>query len=103
MDLTKHRLIYDGALTMKLGDTRRYKTVDLHVLLLMDCIMLLQKQDDKFLLKFHTSSVATGGQGHSAKYSPVIKFSSMLVRANASGKADWLTLFFFATVSRVAG
>ena len=44
VDLTKHRLIYDGPLTLKLGDTRRFKTVDLHVLLLEDCIMLLQKQ-----------------------------------------------------------
>jgi Rho guanine nucleotide exchange factor 11 len=56
LDLTKHRLIYDGPLTMKLGDTKRFKTIDLHVVLLEDCIMLLQKQDDKYLLKFHTTT-----------------------------------------------
>ena len=32
VDLTKHKLIYDGTLTMKLGDTqRRQKQVELQV------------------------------------------------------------------------
>lgn len=91
LDLTKHRLIYDGQLTMKLGDTRRFKTIDLHVILLEDCIMLLQKQDEKYLLKFHTSSAGaavSSGQGNSGKFchSPVIKFSTMLVRPVATGE-----------------
>ena len=89
LDLTKHRLIYDGPLTMKLGDTKRFKTIDLHVLLLEDCIMLLQKQDDKYLLKFHTSTFGTtavGTQGHKFCHSPVIKFATMLVRPVATGK-----------------
>ncbi len=64
LDLTRHRLIHDGPLSWKLGDTRRIKTIDLHVVLLEDCIMLLQKQDEKYLLKFHTSSAggATAGE-----------------------------------------
>ena len=89
LDLTKHRLIYDGPLTMKLGDTKRFKTIDLHVLLVEDCIMLLQKQDDKYLLKFHTSTFGTtavGTQGHKFCHSPVIKFATMLVRPVATGK-----------------
>ena len=87
MDLTKHRLIYDGPLTMKLGDTKRFKTIDLHVVLLEDCIMLLQKQDDKYLLKFHTTTFGTTGapQGQKFCHSPVIKFSTMLVRPVATG------------------
>ena len=89
LDLTTYRLIYDGPLTLKLGDTKRFKTIDLHVVLLEDCIMLLQKQDDKYLLKFHTSTVgnaAVGSQGHKFCHSPVIKFSAMLVRPVATGK-----------------
>ena len=87
LDLTKHRLIYDGPLTMKLGDTKRFKTIDLHVVLLEDCIMLLQKQDDKYLLKFHTTTFGTTGapQGQKFCHSPVIKFSTMLVRPVATG------------------
>ena len=90
LDLTTYRLIYDGPLTLKLGDTKRFKTIDLHVVLLEDCIMLLQKQDDKYLLKFHTSTVgnaAVGSQGHKFCHSPVIKFSAMLVRPVATGKS----------------
>ena len=41
---------------MKLGETKRFKTIDLHVLLLEDCIMLLQRQDDKYLLKVFIAS-----------------------------------------------
>ena len=44
LDLTSHTMVYDGGLTMKLGDTKRVKA--LHVLLLEDCMMLLQKQVD---------------------------------------------------------
>ena len=33
LDLIKHRLVYDGPLTMKLGDPNRFKTTDLHVFL----------------------------------------------------------------------
>ena len=57
LDLTTYRLIYDGPLTLRLGDTKRFKTIDLHVVLLEDCIMLLQKQDDKYLLIFLTCTV----------------------------------------------
>merc|ERR1719225_530141 len=94
LDLTKHRLIYDGPLTMKLGDTKRFKTIDLHVLLLEDCIMLLQKQDDKYLLKFHTSTFGTTGapQGQKFCHSPVIKFSTMLVRPVATDKRAFYLL-----------
>lgn len=42
LDLTHHAMVYDGGLTMKLGDSKRVKA--LHVLLLEDCMMLLQKQ-----------------------------------------------------------
>jgi hypothetical protein len=48
-------LIYDGLLTLNLGgENKRTKNIELHVLLLEECVMFLQKQDEKFLLKFHT-------------------------------------------------
>jgi hypothetical protein len=50
-------LIYDGLLTLNLGgENKRGKNIELHVLLLEECIMFLQKMDEKFLLKFHTGS-----------------------------------------------
>merc|ERR1719192_1645167 len=79
---------------MKLGDTKRFKTIDLHVVLLEDCIMLLQKQDDKYLLKFHTTTFGTTGapQGQKFCHSPVIKFSTMLVRPVATDKRAFYLL-----------
>ena len=53
LDLTSHSMVYDGGLTMKLGDTKRVKA--LHVLLLEDCMMLLQKQVDLHLQFSHTN------------------------------------------------
>ena len=53
LDLTTHSMVYDGSLTMKLGDTKRVKA--LHVLLLEDCMMLLQKQVN------FASSIYSGG------------------------------------------
>lgn len=61
LDLTRHSLLYDGPLSMKLGDSKRVKA--LHVVLLQDCMMLLQKQGDKFLLKFHSSSASSQASG----------------------------------------
>ena len=62
------------------------------VILLENCIMLLQKQDEKYLLKFHTSAAAPlgggggGGGGGKHWHSPVIKFATLLIRPVATGK-----------------
>lgn len=73
LDLTKHRLIHEGALNWRIAN--RPKLIDLHVLLLEDVIILLQKQDEKFVLKFYSTTL-----------SPIIKVSTVLVRPNAVGK-----------------
>ncbi|XP_046676809.1 rho guanine nucleotide exchange factor 11-like isoform X3 [Homalodisca vitripennis] len=73
LDLTRHRLIYEGPLNWRIAN--RPKLIDLHVLLLEDVIILLQKQDDKYVLKFYSST-----------FSPVIKVSTVIVRPNAVDK-----------------
>jgi len=53
--------------------------------------MLLQKQDEKFLLKFHTSgNTVVVGQGNSGKFchSPVVKLSTMIYRPVATGSLN---------------
>jgi len=91
VDLTKFRLLYDGVLTLHLGgsESKGKRNIELHVLLLEDCVMFLQKQDEKYLLKFHTGSGVVSGAGRDdAKkiHSPVIKFTTMLVRPVATNK-----------------
>ncbi|CAG2056382.1 unnamed protein product [Timema podura] len=84
LDLTKHRLIHEGPLNWRIGN--RQKLIDLHVLLLEDVIILLQKQDEKFVLKFYNMNTAGGGVERSPTLSPIIKVSTVLVRHNAVDK-----------------
>lgn len=44
LDLTRHKMLYEGALTWRIS---RAKQIELHVVLLEDILVLLQKQDDK--------------------------------------------------------
>lgn len=75
--------MYEGALSWR--QSKGQKPIELHVLLLEELIMLLQKQDDKFVLKFHSVNTS-GGQDSKLMYPPVIKFSTVLVRPVATGK-----------------
>jgi len=91
VDLTKMKLQHDGVLSLNLGgESKRNKFIELHVLLLDDCVMFLQRQDDKYLLKFHTGAtgIVPGASRDEVKkiHSPVIKFSTMLVRPVATNK-----------------
>ncbi|XP_049802572.1 rho guanine nucleotide exchange factor 12-like isoform X3 [Schistocerca nitens] len=80
LDLTKHKLIYEGPLNWRISN--RQKLIDLHVLLLDDVIILLQKQDEKYCLKFY-NTITSGSSERMPTLSPVIKVSTVLVRHNA--------------------
>jgi len=70
----------------------------LHVLLLEDCMMLLQKQGDKYQLKFHAAGAgnAAGEKAPTSDkrlfHSPIIKFNTMLVRPVATDKRAFYLL-----------
>ncbi len=46
LDLTRHKMIHDGQLIWRIGKT---KSIDLQVLLLEDILVLIQRQDDKYV------------------------------------------------------
>ena len=50
-DLTRRRLVHEGPLTWR---CKKRRPIDLHVLVLEDSIVLLQKNDKKYVLKYHT-------------------------------------------------
>ncbi|XP_046751992.1 rho guanine nucleotide exchange factor 12 isoform X4 [Diprion similis] len=78
LDITKRKLIYEGPLQWRM--VNRAKPVDLHVVLLDDTILLLHRQDEKYLLKFiNTNQV-------NSVLSPIVKVSTVLVRHNAVDK-----------------
>ncbi|KAK6619063.1 hypothetical protein RUM44_003445 [Polyplax serrata] len=81
LDLRTHKLIYEGSLNWRIGN--RQKLIDIHVLLLHDVIILLQKQDEKYVLKFYNVNTPSGG---APALSPIVKVSSVLVRDNAVDK-----------------
>ncbi|XP_033211602.1 rho guanine nucleotide exchange factor 12 isoform X2 [Belonocnema kinseyi] len=74
LDFTKRRLIFEGPLQWRI--VNRAKLVDLHVVLLDDTIFLLQRQDEKYILKFVNNQP-------NAVLSPIVKISTVLVRHNA--------------------
>lgn len=59
---------------------------ELYTLLLEDIMVLLQKQDERLVLKFHGKNL-TSIPDAKHSFSPVIKLSTVLVRPVATGKA----------------
>ncbi|KAJ6652418.1 hypothetical protein lerEdw1_011536 [Lerista edwardsae] len=82
LDLRSRRMIHEGPLSWRIS---KDKTVDLHVLLLEDLLVLLQRQDERLVLKCH-SKTALGASDTKQTFSPVLKLSSVLVRSVATDK-----------------
>ncbi|KAM9245309.1 rho guanine nucleotide exchange factor 11 [Dugong dugon] len=82
LDLTTRKMIHEGPLTWRIS---KDKTLDLYVLLLEDLLVLLQKQDEKLLLKCH-SKTAVGSSDSKQTFSPVLKLNAVLIRSVATDK-----------------
>ncbi|XP_059480825.1 rho guanine nucleotide exchange factor 12 isoform X2 [Neocloeon triangulifer] len=93
LDLTRHRLVHEGLLSWRQSKTQ--KPVDLHVVLLEEIIVLLIRQDDKFVLKFFSVSTPASAD-KSLPYSPIIKTSTVLTRPVATDKRA----FFLVNMSQ---
>lgn len=59
---------------------------ELHAILLEDILVLLQKQDERLVLKFHGKNQA-GAADTKSIFSPVIKLNTVLVRPVATGES----------------
>ncbi|XP_072548223.1 rho guanine nucleotide exchange factor 12 isoform X2 [Salminus brasiliensis] len=88
LDLTKRKLIHEGPLNWKLN---KDKTVELYTLLLEDILVLLQKQDERLILKCHSKNRA-GTVDTQHIFSPVIKLSTVLVRSVATDNRSFFVL-----------
>jgi len=85
LDVTKHRMLYEGPLTWRIGRT---KHVDLHVLLLEDILVLLQQQDERFVLRCQSMTVVAGKEDTKFSHSPIIKLHKLLTRNVATGMSE---------------
>ena len=82
LDLTKYKMLHDGPLTWRINRT---KQIDLHVLLLEDILVLLQKQDERLVLKCQSMQVAPGKEETKVAHVPIIKLTKLLPRQVATG------------------
>ncbi|XP_063106411.1 rho guanine nucleotide exchange factor 11 isoform X5 [Cavia porcellus] len=88
LDLTTRKMIHEGPLTWRIS---KDKTLDLHVLLLEDLLVLLQRQDERLLLKCH-SKTAVGSADSKQTFSPVLKLNAVLIRSVATDKRAFFTI-----------
>ncbi|XP_054610841.1 rho guanine nucleotide exchange factor 12 isoform X2 [Dunckerocampus dactyliophorus] len=88
LDLTKRTMVHEGPLSWKVN---KDKKIDLYTLLLEDILVLLQKQDERLLLKFHSKNVASVADTK-LTFSPVIKLNTVLVRPVATNKESFFVL-----------
>nr|XP_023672049.1 rho guanine nucleotide exchange factor 12 isoform X3 [Paramormyrops kingsleyae] len=88
LDLTKRKMVHEGPLSWKVN---RDKTIELYTLLLEDILVLLQKQDEKLILKCHSKNLA-GTSDTKRIFSPVIKLNTVLVRSVATDNKSFFVL-----------
>ncbi|XP_058867107.1 rho guanine nucleotide exchange factor 1 isoform X7 [Acipenser ruthenus] len=89
VDLTQRHMIHEGALTWRVT---KEKSVDVQVLLLTDILVLLQKQDDKMVLKCQSKSGSVAQDGKQV-LSPIIKLNSVFCREVATDRKAFYVIF----------
>ncbi|XP_076438420.1 rho guanine nucleotide exchange factor 11-like isoform X2 [Babylonia areolata] len=89
LDLTQHKLVYDGPLVWRL---RSHRQIDLQVVLLDDILVLLQRADDKLVLKCQSTNLQAIGNDYKYTHSPVLKLQNLLARNVATDKKAFFVI-----------
>uniref|UniRef100_A0A3Q4BI26 Rho guanine nucleotide exchange factor (GEF) 12b n=1 Tax=Mola mola TaxID=94237 RepID=A0A3Q4BI26_MOLML len=88
LDLTKRKMVHEGPLSWKVN---KDKTTELYTILLEDILVLLQKQDERLVLKFHGKN-PTSAADTKHVFSPVIKLNTVLARPVATDNKSFFVL-----------
>ncbi|XP_053253850.1 rho guanine nucleotide exchange factor 1 isoform X6 [Podarcis raffonei] len=88
-DITKKNLVYEGPLTWRIT---KDKSVDVHVLLLDDILVLLQKQEERLVLKCHSRTINPTPDGKQM-LSPIIRLNSAMTREVATDIKAFYVIF----------
>uniref|UniRef100_A0A8C7W8M8 Rho guanine nucleotide exchange factor 12 n=1 Tax=Oncorhynchus mykiss TaxID=8022 RepID=A0A8C7W8M8_ONCMY len=88
LDLTKKKMVHEGPLSWKVN---KDKTIELYTLLLEDILVLLQKQDERLILKCHSKNLS-GTADTKHIFSPIIKLNAVLVRSVATDNKSFFVL-----------
>ncbi|XP_052003728.1 rho guanine nucleotide exchange factor 1-like isoform X4 [Xyrauchen texanus] len=89
IDLTSRNMLFEGPLTWKVT---KEKAIDVHCVLLSDLLVLLQKQDDKMVLKCQSKSNIAVQEGKQM-LSPIIKLESVFLREVATDPKALYVIF----------
>uniref|UniRef100_A0A8C4LC07 Rho guanine nucleotide exchange factor 1 n=1 Tax=Equus asinus asinus TaxID=83772 RepID=A0A8C4LC07_EQUAS len=89
LDITKKRLIHEGPLTWRVT---KDKAVEVHVLLLDDLLLLLQRQDERLLLKSHSRTLTPTPDGKTM-LRPVLRLTSAMTREVATDHKAFYVIF----------
>ncbi|XP_039536170.1 rho guanine nucleotide exchange factor 1b isoform X3 [Pimephales promelas] len=89
IDLTTRKMLYEGSLTWRVT---KEKAIDVHCVLLSDLLVLLQKQDDKMVLKCQSKSNIAAQEGK-LMLSPIIKLESVFLRDVATDPKALYVIF----------
>ncbi|XP_074836748.1 rho guanine nucleotide exchange factor 1 isoform X2 [Carettochelys insculpta] len=88
-DITKRNLVHEGPLTWRVS---RDKAVDVHVLLLDDMLVLLQRQEERLVLRCHSRPAGPMPEPRQL-LSPIIKLSSAMAREVATDHKAFYVIF----------
>lgn len=89
LDITRKKLIHEGPLTWRVT---KDKAVEVHVLLLDDLLLLLQRQDERLLLKSHSRTLTPTPDGKTM-LRPVLRLTSAMTREVATDHKAFYVIF----------
>ncbi|XP_022620367.1 rho guanine nucleotide exchange factor 1 isoform X3 [Seriola dumerili] len=89
IDLTQKKMLYEGAVTWKVT---KEKAIEVQCVLLGDMLVLLQRQDDKMVLKCQSKSNIAVQEGKQM-LSPIIKLDSVFLREVATDRKAFYVIF----------
>ncbi|XP_059136053.1 rho guanine nucleotide exchange factor 1 isoform X2 [Peromyscus eremicus] len=89
LDITKRKLVHEGPLTWRVT---KDKAIEVHVLLLDDLLLLLQRQDERLLLKSHSRTLTPTPDGKTM-LRPVLRLTSAMTREVATDHKAFYVIF----------
>ncbi|XP_008288289.1 rho guanine nucleotide exchange factor 1 isoform X7 [Stegastes partitus] len=97
IDLTQKKMLYEGPLTWKVT---KEKAIDVQCVLLGDLLVLLQRQDDKMVLKCQSKSNIAVQEGKQM-LSPIIKLDSVFLREVATDRKAFYVIFTWESGAQI--
>ncbi|WAR06695.1 ARHGC-like protein [Mya arenaria] len=82
LDIRSHNLVHDGPLIWNINNR---KQIEVHLVLLEKAMVILQKQEDRLVLKLQNTQLVAG-RTEAKKHSPLLWLNNVLARNDATDK-----------------